>query len=213
VDETASSPTIDAGSNALVPSGLTTDAFGTTRILAGHAVCTGEVGKVVDMGAAEFSPAIPPCAPPVTIGKSAPPPSPGLTQFVSLKTSSTGVALRLSCSSTDGRGCSGTIYVTLNETLRGKKVVAVSAAKRTEVPVRIAQASFSLPAGGSATFPAKLNSAGKALLRRFHAISAFVLANEASPTSTPFIFLMHTVRFIEPKKHKSKHKSPHSKRH
>jgi hypothetical protein len=215
--ETSSSPTIDAGSNALVPSGLTTDVFGTTRILAGHAVCTGEVPRVVDMGAAEFSPAIPPCAPPVTtIGKSSPParPAPGLTRFVSLKTSSTGVALRLSCSSTDGQGCSGVIYVTLNETLKGKKVVAVSAANRMEVPARIAEASFSLPAGGTATFPAKLNSTGKALLRRFHAISAFVLANEASPTSSPFIFLLHTVRFIEPRKHSSnkhKHKPRHAK--
>ncbi len=217
-EETASSPTIDAGSNALVPSGLTTDAFGTTRILAGHAVCAGEVPKVVDMGAAEFSPAIPPCAPLVTIGKSSPaPPRPGLTRFVSLKTSSTGVALRLSCSSTDGQGCSGKIYVTLNETLKGKKVVAVSAANRKEVPARIAEASFSLPAGGAATFPAKLNSTGLKLLRHFRAISAFVLANEASPTSTPFIFLLHTVRFIEPRKHKHRskqqHSSPHSKRH
>jgi len=218
VHEISSSPTIDAGSNALVPSGLTTDAFGDPRILAGHAVCTGEAPKVVDMGAAEFSPAIPSCAPLVTIGKSSPaPPRPGLTRFVSLKTSSTGVALRLSCSSTDGQGCSGKIYVTLNETLKGKKVVAVSAANRKEVPARIAEASFSLPAGGAATFPAKLNSTGLKLLRHFRAISAFVLANEASPTSTPFIFLLHTVRFIEPRKHKHRskqqHSSPHSKRH
>ena len=47
VHETASSPTIDAGSNALVPSGLTTDAFGTpqdprwTRRLHGQLPCRG----------------------------------------------------------------------------------------------------------------------------------------------------------------------------
>jgi hypothetical protein len=31
-----------------------------------------------------------------------------------------------------------------------------------------------------------------------------VLANETSPTSTPFIFLLDGVRFSEPKKHSSK---------
>jgi hypothetical protein len=54
VHETSSSPTIDVGSNALVPSGVTTDAYGAARIqprVAGNP-------PIVDMGAAEF-PAIP----------------------------------------------------------------------------------------------------------------------------------------------------------
>ena len=54
-EETAASPTIDAGSNALVPVGLTTDAFGTPRILAGHAACGVSFPAVVDMGADEFT--------------------------------------------------------------------------------------------------------------------------------------------------------------
>ncbi len=56
VHETASSPTIDAGSDMLVPSGLTTDAFDTPRILAGHTGCTGSFPAVVDIGAAELRP-------------------------------------------------------------------------------------------------------------------------------------------------------------
>ena len=162
VHETASSPTIDAGSNALVPSGLTTDFFGTTRILAGHAGCTDSFPAVVDMGTAEFEPAVPSCpatvqeqtpttgpaAPTAGLTASAPAtdpsvdkqvPAPGLAHFVSLKLSSTGIALRLSCSSTDGQGCSGTTYITANETLQGKKVVAVGASNRTKAPVRIAR--------------------------------------------------------------------------
>jgi hypothetical protein len=218
VHETYSSPTIDAGANALVPAGLATDAFGTTRILAGHVGCGVAFPAVVDMGASEFvAPALP-CPPPIQ--KSMPilsGPAPGLTHFVSLKTGSTTAALRLSCSSSDGVGCSGTIFVTSNETLQGKKVVAVSAAGHTTVSVRIAQASFSLTPGSTATIQLKLNSTGLTLLRHFHAISAFVLANETSPTSTPFIFLFHTTRFVEPSKHKpKKHKlrrSKHSKHH
>jgi hypothetical protein len=54
VHETSSSPTIDAGSNSLVPPGVNTDVYGAARIqprVAGNP-------PVVDMGAAEF-PAIP----------------------------------------------------------------------------------------------------------------------------------------------------------
>jgi hypothetical protein len=60
VHETAASPTIDAGSAALVPAGVTTDAYGNPRALAGR---TGD-GAVVDIGAAEFpAPPTPPSAP------------------------------------------------------------------------------------------------------------------------------------------------------
>jgi hypothetical protein len=134
------------------------------------------------------------------------PPAPGRTQFVGLKVNSKGVALKLSCSSADGQGCSGTIFVTSNETLQGKKVLAVGSSNRTKVPVRIAQASFSLAAGGTSTVQFKLNSTGVALLRRFHAISAVVLANEEIPNNGLFVFLLHEVRFTESK---SKHKKHH----
>jgi hypothetical protein len=54
VHETATSPTLEAGSNALIPGGLTTDAFGSARI-AGPIVCPGNPSPVVDIGAAEFT--------------------------------------------------------------------------------------------------------------------------------------------------------------
>jgi hypothetical protein len=207
-EESASSPTIDAGSNALVPAGLASDAFSHARILAGHAACGVSFPAVVDMGADEFAPSPPSC--PALIAPR--PPVPGLTQYISRKVSPTGITLKLSCSSTDGLGCSGTIFLTANETLQGKKVLAVSATHHTMAPVRLGQATFSLAAGATATFIVKLNSTGLELLRHFHAISAFLLANEASPTSTPFIFLLDGVRFSQPKKHNSKkHKPRHPK--
>jgi hypothetical protein len=210
VKETASSPTIDAGSNALVPTGLTTDAFGAARIQAGRAGCGQSFPAVVDMGADEFAPGAPSCPP--SVQKLTPsPPRPGRTQFVSLKTNSTGAALRLSCTSTDGLGCSGTIYIAAEETLHGKRVVAVGSA-RHRVSATIGQVPFSLPAGGAATFTVKLNAAGRALLRRFHAISAYVAANEASPTSTPFVFLLHEARFSESEQH-GRGQSKHPKHH
>jgi hypothetical protein len=235
VHETASSPTIDAGSNALVPSGLTTDFFGMPRILAGRTGCMGSFPAMVDMGAAELQPAVPSCpetaqeqtpatgpatsntgltasapATDPTVDKQAP--APGLTHFVSLKLSSTGVSLRLSCSSADGKGCSGAIYVTSNETLQGKKVVAVGASNRTKAPVRIGQASFSMAAGATVTYQVKLNSTGLTLLRHFHAFSAWVLANEVMPSDSQVIFFLHDARFSEPKQ-KHKPKNTKSKKH
>ena len=208
-EETAASPTIDAGSNALVPVGLTTDAFGTPRILAGHAACGVSFPAVVDMGADEYAPPAPSC--PAPIQKQAPL-VPGLTRYIGRKLTSTGVALTLSCVSTDGLGCSGTIYLTTNEILQGKKVIAIGSSRRTRGSVRLGQAPFALAAGATATFQVKLNSTGLELLRHFHAISAFLLANEASPTSTPFIFLLDGVRFSEPKQHKRRHVK-HPKHH
>jgi hypothetical protein len=207
-EETPSSPTIDAGSNALVPAGLASDAFRHARILAGHAGCSQSFPAIVDMGADEFIAPEMSCPPPVAPR----PPVPGLTHYISRKISTTGVAVKLSCSSTDGLGCSGTIILTANETLQGKKVIAVGSSHRTRASVRLGQASFALAAGATGTFTVKLNSTGLKLLRHFHAISAFVLANEASPTSTPFIFLLDGVRFSEPQKHKRRH-SKHPKHH
>ncbi len=58
VHETASSPTIDRGSNTLVPSGLLSDFYGAPRELSAIINCTGLAGTV-DIGAAEYAPTCP----------------------------------------------------------------------------------------------------------------------------------------------------------
>lgn len=57
VHETSSSPTIDAGSNDLIASGLISDFYGDTRAVAGH-TCPKTAGTV-DIGAAEYLPSCP----------------------------------------------------------------------------------------------------------------------------------------------------------
>ncbi|MGA2471145.1 MAG: hypothetical protein ABSG64_10690 [Solirubrobacteraceae bacterium] len=54
--ETATSPTIDAGSNALVPVGLTSDFYGAPRELSGASGACPQVAGSVDIGADEYSP-------------------------------------------------------------------------------------------------------------------------------------------------------------
>ena len=129
----------------------------------------------------------------------------GLPRVVSFKVKpATGVAITLGCTGTSTQPCTGTILATTAETLQGKKVVAVTsahAANGKQRGIRIAQAPFSLAGGQTATIQLKLNATGLKLLRRFHAISAYVLAGEVIPQGK-FIFLVHEVLFKTPVKRK-----------
>ncbi len=62
-EETLASPTIDTGSNALVPAGLSTDLAGAPRITATRLGCSGLEPAIVDMGAFESQQVgpVPPC--------------------------------------------------------------------------------------------------------------------------------------------------------
>jgi hypothetical protein len=132
----------------------------------------------------------------------------GLPRVVSFRVKpATGVTVTLGCTGTSTQPCTGTILATTAEKLQGNKVVAVtSSAKRTakggrQRAIRIAQTPFSLVGGQTATIQLKLNSTGLRLLRRFHAISAYVLAGEVLPQGK-FIFLVREVLFKTPIKHK-----------
>jgi hypothetical protein len=84
VHETASSPTIDKGSDALVPTGLTMDFFGSARVLAGTASCAAPFAPaIVDIGAAEYVPAKPSCPNPApNPSPTSTPPAPQLTKAI-----------------------------------------------------------------------------------------------------------------------------------
>jgi len=64
-EETLASPTIDSGSNGLVPAGLSGDLAGASRILATRLSCSGLGPAIVDIGAFEYQHQgpVPPCAP------------------------------------------------------------------------------------------------------------------------------------------------------
>lgn len=131
----------------------------------------------------------------------------GLPRVISFRVKpASGIAITVGCTGTSTQPCTGTIFAGTAETLQGKKVVAVTssskhAAKGKQRAIRIAQAPFSLAGGQTATIQLKLNSTGLKLLRRFHAISAYVLAGEVIPQGK-FVFLAHEVLFKTPVKHK-----------
>jgi hypothetical protein len=131
----------------------------------------------------------------------------GLPRVVSFRIKpATGATITVGCTGTSTQPCTGTILATTAEKLQGNKVVAVTssakrAAKGTQRAIRIAQTPFSLAGGQTATIQLKLNSTGLKLLRRFHAISAYVLAGEVIPQGK-FVFLAREVLFKTPVKHK-----------
>ncbi len=72
VRETAASPTLERGSSALIPAGLSTDAFGGPRVL-GPILCGTSPAAIVDIGAAEFAYPAPSCPPPAPIAPASAP--------------------------------------------------------------------------------------------------------------------------------------------
>jgi len=150
VHETPSSPTIDAGSNALVPTSLASDFFGAPRIAAGTSVstCGGAPTSTakVDIGAAEAPPgtraltiACAPAGPPVpTVSQLAfPAISDGAAGVLSLSFASLSAG-RLSASATYQR------TRTLVKRVHGRR----RRVRRTET-LRYGSASASLTASGS----------------------------------------------------------------
>jgi hypothetical protein len=139
--ETAASPTLDVGSNALVPAGLTTDLAGDPRIRANRSSCGTPVPAIVDMGAYEFT------------GKQPPPPCPAQIPLriagVKLRDKHGVAKVKLTCehvlASCEGR---------LTLTSRGKH------------PVALGSAEFTLSRGKSKSIKVRLSNKGLRKLDR-----------------------------------------------
>lgn len=78
VRETAASPTLERGSNGLIPAGLGTDTFGGPRVL-GPILCMASPAAIVDMGAVEYAYPAPLCPPTILSSHPQPPLAPTLS--------------------------------------------------------------------------------------------------------------------------------------
>lgn len=155
IHEQSLSPTIDAGSNALVPAGLATDLFGNPRILDARASGV----ATVDMGAEEY--------PTAAAGAPSPPPP---VLAANPRAVRAGATVAVSCVHADGPSCTGVAKLSLTEVLSGHRVVAVAARvpRRRRVGVTVGQAAYSIAQGHSTLLAIRLDRTGRALLRRFH---------------------------------------------
>ncbi len=80
VRESAASPTLERGSNALIPAGVGTDTFGGPRVL-GPILCGTSPAAVVDIGAAEYAYPTPSCPPVILSSHPQPPLAPTLSSL------------------------------------------------------------------------------------------------------------------------------------
>ena len=190
-EETAASPTVDAGSNALVPAGLATDLGGRPRITAGRC---GDA-PLVDMGAFEL-PAATGCPAAATTSTSTTSTTttssaasgPGKAGLASVGGTSNGAEATVTCTGTGGQVCEGEAAMYTTENKIGKKVASLSSKRGRRAhkqKVLIASARFKLNAGQRLKLELVLNSKGRALLRRFHRVPAtLVLTLKANGKST-----------------------------
>jgi hypothetical protein len=196
VHETAASPTIDAGSNTFVPSGVTTDAFGQPRIVA-----TKQAQPIVDIGAAEFQTAFVPPNPTPNPPKPTPP-KPPVAHVTKEKVTKSGVDVTIHCSGTTAQRCSGKVSLTTVETRLGIKVIAVSAAvhkpKRRHVTTGVGSAAYRVAGGRTITVHVTLNRTGKRLLTEFRKLPVRVTVTQSGKTKA-ISTRTQTIRAPKPK--------------
>ena len=156
--EPATSPTIDRGSNARVPAGLTTDFAGGSRITEGRA---STCHAIVDMGAFESRPVSPSAG--CTIGT---------TRLGASKTTSKGVTVIIHCNgASSAQICAGALSLFAREHRSRGKVVSVSGKRKRGqqiVTVRLARKRFALHAGQTLKLSIPIDRQGLGLLRHFH---------------------------------------------
>jgi hypothetical protein len=207
VHETASSPTINTGSNALIPPGLGTDFYGNARVFP-ETRCTPNV----DIGAAEFQRA--------KAGACSSGNPTATTKVSHIKAVSGGLRLTLDCVGTATATCAGHVIVTSTETVIGSKPVAVSAAadadadadaakvpakhKRRKVTVRISNRAYALAEGKSKTMTIELTGKAKSLVAAFGKLPVRVTVTEKNATGKTTTVSSRKLQ-IKRKHHNRKH--------
>jgi hypothetical protein len=99
--------------------------------------------------------------------------------------SGTSASALLRCAGSSGASCTIAVSVGVRETLKGGKVIAVSAKAKGKPKIRnrtitIGSTTVTLSAGQSRTVVVVLNGAGERLLARDHAVAAKLTAREGS---------------------------------
>jgi hypothetical protein len=109
----------------------------------------------------------------------------------------------VSCAGLSGASCTITVSVGVSETLKGGKVIAVSAKakgkpKITKRTLTVGSADVTLAAGHSRTVTVTLNGSGASLLAKDHTLTAKLTAREGTT-----VLETQTVTFRAPSKPKA----------
>lgn len=123
----------------------------------------------------------------------------GHAKASSVKVSGTSASVKLSCTGAAGTTCRLTLKLTVTETFKGHKLIAIGAKarkqKKTHKVVQVGSASVTLKAGQSKTVKIGLNGAGKALLASHHGLKATLRITEAKAGAGSTAVLTQAVKF------------------
>ena len=160
---------------------------------------TNQAGSATQASAAHTvspsSPSPPPLSPPSPTG-------PGMLTILGEKATSNGVDVTVACGGAATESCSGNVTVTTTETLHGSTVIAVTATpKHRKRVVTVARGSYSLAGGKSIKLKLKLESKGRALLKRVGKLPVIVKITQANSAGQQ-VTISHSKLTIKAKKHK-----------
>jgi hypothetical protein len=191
--ETSSSPTVDAGANALVPAGVTTDLAGSPRIAASRVSCSGPGPAIVDMGAFEATfTEVPSCNAHVDIGRG------------QLADKHGKAKLKLSCP--DGYlYCKGTVTITTVKRFATGTKGKHGKAGRAK-PLKLGTLKFQIGTGGSHTLTIKLSSAALAKLAKLGSVKILIAVTDEDAHRDHGSSSHKTTLKLPKAKHKKRHK-------
>jgi hypothetical protein len=109
----------------------------------------------------------------------------GTPTFAHVKTKGNAASLTVACAGASTSACAETLTLSVVETLRSGKLIAVVAASKTKrKTVTIGQASVTLNGGQSKAVSVSLNATGRALLKREHTLHVKLVATQTSAGKT-----------------------------
>jgi hypothetical protein len=82
------------------------------------------------------------------------------------------VIVTLACAGSANESCTGTLALSAIEHLRGHRITAISAAKKTKRTVTLGRASYTVTAGASGVFTVSLSTVASRLLATHHHFAA-----------------------------------------
>ena len=125
----------------------------------------------------------------------------GTSSFEGFKTKGNTASLKVACAGASTSACADTLTLSVVETLRSGKLIAVAAASKTKKKtVTIGHTAVTLGGGQSKTVSVALNSAGRALLKREHKLHAKLVLTQTSAGKTVAV-KGQTLTFTAPKHH------------
>jgi hypothetical protein len=130
----------------------------------------------------------------------------GTTSVGHARVKGTGADVRITCNGSAGQTCRLSLTMTVTEKLHGRRLIAITARKRTrKVTVTVGTAAVTLGAGQTRVVTISLNGTGKQVLARRRRLSVTLRVTQSLGANRTTTVSRQVVTFKAPKKGHSRH--------